>query len=86
MTIFDQEYAVKCYIEEVRQKVQQEGWMQAWKEGWQRGWEEGQRNAARKISLNLATMGFSVEQIASAVKESVTDVKKWLEDGNAMVK
>lgn len=70
MTLFNQEYAMKCYIEEVGQKA----------------YREGELKAARNISLNLATMGFSVEQIASVVKESVTDVKKWLEDGNTVVK
>ena len=40
----------------------------------------------KEIVLSLAEMGTSVENIAQAVKESVSRVRKWLEEGGVTVK
>lgn len=66
MTLFDQEYAMERYTEDVLQK------------GWEKGQQDGKINANKKTARNLANLGFSAEQIANIVEVSITEVKKWL--------
>lgn len=62
MTLFDQEYAMERYTEDIL------------------------LNKAKETAVNLANMGLSAEQIASAVKVSLTQVKKWLANEDVLVK
>lgn len=49
-----------------------------YRDGESRGIEKGELKKARETALNLADMGFSVEQIAKAVKTSILSVQEWL--------
>lgn len=54
--------------------------------GKEQGIAIGERSMKKEIVLSLAEMGTSVENIARAVKESVSRVRKWLEEGGVTVK
>ena len=57
---------------------------EAW--GKEQGIAIGERSMKKEIAMSLAEMGTSVENIAQAVKESVSRVRKWLEEGGASAK
>lgn len=59
MTLFNREYALAAYAEEMRQ--------------------EGEMKKAKETTLNLADMGFTIEQISNAVKVNMQLVRQWLE-------
>lgn len=44
--------------------------------------EQGRKSQARSTTLNLSRMGLTPEQIASAVGESLEQVKRWLAGAN----
>ena len=46
------------------------------------GEEQGRKRQARSTTLNLSRMGLTPEQIASAVGESLEQVKRWLAGAN----
>ena len=54
--------------------------------GKEQGIAIGERSMKKEIVLSLAEMGTSVENIAQAVKESVSRVRKWIEEGGVTVK
>ena len=54
--------------------------------GKEQGIAIGERSMKKEIVLSLAEMGTSVENIAQAVKESVSRVRKWIEEGGGAVK
>lgn len=63
MTLFDQEYALEAYTEEIRQESRQEGELRAKKE----------------TAISLAGMGLSADKIAQAIKVNIGTVAQWLE-------
>ena len=66
MTLFNQEYAIDAYVEEIRQE--------SIGEGIKKGRQEGAKETAR----NLSDMGLTAEQISQAVKVNVQLVQQWL--------
>ena len=54
--------------------------------GKEQGIAIGERSMKKEIVLSLAEMGTSVENIAQAVKESASRVRKWIEEGGVAVK
>lgn len=54
--------------------------------GKEQGIAIGERSMKKEIVLSLAEMGTPVENIAQAVKESVSRVRKWIDEGEALAK
>ena len=54
--------------------------------GKEQGIAIGERSMKKEIVLSLSEMGTSVEKIAQAVKESVSRVRKWIDEGEALAK
>ena len=82
MTLFDQEYALEAYTEEIRQESRQEGILAGRQEGILAGRQEGELQAKKETAISLAGMGLSADKIAQAIKVNIGTVAQWLE-GNA---
>lgn len=82
MTLFDQEYALEAYTEEIRQESRQEGILAGRHEGILAGRQEGELRAKKETAISLAEMGLSADKIAQAIKVNIGTVAQWLE-GNA---
>ena len=54
--------------------------------GKEQGIAIGERSMKKEIALSLAEMGTPVENIAQAVKESVSRVRKWIEEGGVLTR
>ena len=53
---------------------------QIYSEGIENGIEKGIEQGKRETVLSLAEMGLSVEKIAKAVKLSVSEIQKWIDE------
>ena len=53
--------------------------------GKEQGIAIGERSMKKEIVLSLSEMGTSVEKIAQAVKESVSRVRKWIDESEDTV-
>lgn len=73
MTLFNQEYALEAYAEEIRQESRQEGF------------QEGELLARKETAQSLAKMGLSADQITQAVKVSIQTVTQWIEGAASLV-
>ena len=82
MTLFNQEYALDAYTEEIRQESLQEGLQEGRKEGLQ----EGERLAKKEMTLNLKKRGFTDGQIVQIVGESEEVIREWLESEMLLAK
>ena len=51
-----------------------------YKKGYEKGYEKGNLQKAKSMSIELAEMGMSVEQIAKAAKYDTETVKNWLNE------
>ena len=49
--------------------------------GIEKGIEQGELKKARETALSLVEMGLPVEKIAKAVRLSVEEVQKWIDEG-----
>ena len=49
--------------------------------GIEQGIEQGELKKARETALSLVEMGLPVEKIAKAVRLSVEEVQKWIDEG-----
>ena len=78
MTLFNQEYAIEAYTEEIRQESIEKGIEQ--------GRREGGMMKAKETALNLLNMGFTAEQAAEAIKVNVQQVWRWIEGGAVLEK
>ena len=78
MTLFNQEYAIEAYTEEIRQESIEKGIEQ--------GRREGGMMKAKETALNLLNMGFTAEQAAEAIKVNVQQVWRWIEGGTVLEK
>lgn len=54
--------------------------------GKEQGIAIGERSMKKEIALSLAEMGTSVENIAQAVKESVSRVRRWIEEDGVLTR
>ena len=54
--------------------------------GKEQGIAIGERSMKKEIALSLAEMGTPVENIAQAVKESVSRVRRWIEEGGVLTR
>ena len=69
-------------LEELKREGIQEGMQQGMRQGMQQGLkqgiQEGEFQAKREITVALAAMGLSEEQISGATKVDINIVRKWL--------
>lgn len=79
MTLFDDDQIMEAYIRDVREEAAKE----AAKETAEKVEKETTKKVARETAFSLAEMGLTAEQIAQAVKVSIDEVKKWLEESAA---
>ena len=67
-----------CYEME---KIYSEGIEKGIAKGIGQGIEQGELKKARETALSLVEMGLPVEKIAKAVRLSVEEVQKWIDEG-----
>ena len=76
-------------LEELKREGIQEGMQQGMRQGMQQGLkqgiQEGEFQAKREITVALAAMGLSEEQISGATKVDINIVRKWLGRDSGLV-
>ena len=63
------------------EKIYSEGIESGIEKGIAKGIEQGEVKKARETALSLVEMGLPVEKIAKAVRLSVEEVQKWIDEG-----
>ena len=60
------------------EELKREGIQEGMRQGMQQGIREGEFQAKREITVALAAMGLSEEQISGATKVDINTVREWL--------
>ena len=67
------------------EELKREGIQEGMRQGMQQGIREGEFQAKREITVALAAMGLSEEQISGATKVDINTVREWLGRDSGLV-
>ena len=67
------------------EELKREGIQEGMRQGMQQGIREGEFQAKREITVALAAMGLSEEQISGATKVDINTVREWLGRDSSLV-
>ena len=67
------------------EELKREGIQEGMRQGMQQGIREGEFQAKREITVALAAMGLSEEQISRATKVDINTVREWLGRDSSLV-